>query len=249
MERGKSQERLMDRELEDMARRQRELAARVVDAPADLPPPADRRVLALDVQYQGGLGHVAGSLWRGAEELGTYCGALSAPVAYVPGYFCFREGPLLLALVRRLQAEGHGFDLLVVDGHGIAHPRRFGAACWLGIACDLPAVGCAKEPLLPERGDPGPERGSFAPVRLGEEEVGSVLRTQTGINPVYVSPGHRIDLAGAREALLSLPGRYRLPDPLRRADHAARMRARGGPPQPGEGTDLGPLEPARPPWG
>ena len=205
-------------------------------------------MLALDVQYGRNLGHVAGSLWRGAEELGTWVGTLRVDVEYVPGYFCFREGPPLLALVSRLKAEGLADpDLLVVDGHGIAHPRRFGVACWLGLASGVPTLGCAKESLLPSPEDPAAPRGSDVPILLDGEQVGWGLRLHDKVNPVFSSPGHLVSLEDARSQVMALPGDYRIPDPLRRADHACRMQCKGMLAE-DDGQALGALQHVTPPW-
>jgi deoxyribonuclease V len=236
----------VDETFEALAAKQARLASRVVLSSAVLP--AEPTVLALDVQYGRNLGHVAGSLWRGSDELGTWVGTLRVSVDYVPGYFCFREGPPLLALVERLSAEGTPTpDLLIVDGHGIAHPRKFGVACWLGLACGIPTLGCAKESLLPNANDPDPPRGSDVAIVLEGEQVGWGLRMQDGVNPVFASPGHLISLGDARERILSLPGSYRIPDPQRRADHACRMQCKGMLTEE-DGEALGTLQEATPPW-
>ncbi|RAY12530.1 endonuclease V [Actinomadura craniellae] len=139
---------------------------------------------------------------------------------YVPGLFAFRELPALLDALEALTTVP---DLLVCDGHGLAHPRRFGLACHLGVLTGLPAVGVAKTPLLGGYDEPGPERGAASPLRDGGETVGTVLRTQAGVKPVYVSAGHRIDLPTARRHVLALSPRYRLPETTRRADHLSRQ--------------------------
>lgn len=230
-------------------RLQEELARRVVVPAEPLPALApEDQLLALDVQYVGDVAHVGATLWSGADqELGAFSGQLTVEVPYVPGAFCFREGPPLLALVDALRRGGRADPaLLLVDAHGLAHPRRFGAACWLGLACDLPTIGCAKETLLPYSGHLKPTRGGTLDVLLGKAPVGVALRTRDGVNPVFVSPGHRVSLAGAAAAVLALPGSYRVPDPLRRADQVARQRARGE--HPAGVNDLGVLSPVQPPW-
>jgi deoxyribonuclease V len=133
---------------------------------------------------------------------------------YVPGYLSFREGPVLEQAFRKLRTRP---DLVLFDGQGIAHPRRFGLASHLGVRWDLPSVGCAKSRLTGSAEPPGPRKGDWTPLRDDGEIVGSVVRTRTGVKPVWVSPGHRIDHAGAREAVLAATTRYRLPEPTRRA--------------------------------
>jgi deoxyribonuclease V len=147
---------------------------------------------------------------------------LPASFPYVPGYLSFRELPGLLAAFARLRVRP---DLVVCDGHGRAHPRRFGLASHLGVALDLPTIGCAKSVLVGDWVAPARERGAFAPLRDGRELLGSALRTQAGIAPVFVSIGHRISLAAARRWILRLAPEHRIPEPIRAA-HAESNRAR-----------------------
>jgi deoxyribonuclease V len=144
---------------------------------------------------------------------------------YVPGLLSFRETPALLAALRRLRAEP---DLVLCDAHGLAHPRRFGLACHVGILCGRPTVGCAKRRLVGAHDAPGWSRGSTAPVHDRGEIVGAVVRTRDGVKPVYVSVGDRIDLRSAVQVVLDCAVRFRLPEPIRLADHLA-GRARLGP--------------------
>lgn len=141
-----------------------------------------------------------------------------SPFPYIPGLLSFREGPLLLRALRRLKTRP---DLLLFDGHGLAHPRRFGIACHLGLLLDRPSVGCAKSLLIGEHAEPGRERGAWAPLMHEGARVGAALRTRRGVRPVYVSPGHRIGLAAAIRWVLACGGGYRLPEPARRAHQLA----------------------------
>jgi deoxyribonuclease V len=113
-------------------------------------------------------------------------------------------------------------DLLVADGHGLAHPRRFGLACHLGLETGLPTVGVAKTPLGSYT-QPGPERGARTRLMDGNDEVGAALRTQSNIKPIFVSIGHRIDLNTACTKVLALSNKYRLPETTRQADHLCRL--------------------------
>jgi deoxyribonuclease V len=149
---------------------------------------------------------------------------LPASFPYVPGYLSFRELPALLAAFAKLRVAP---DLVVCDGHGRAHPRRFGLASHLGVALDLPALGCAKSLLVGEHAAPGRARGAFAPLRDGGVTIGSALRTQAGVAPIYVSVGHRVSLATARRWVLHLAPEFRVPSPVRAA-HAESNRARRG---------------------
>jgi deoxyribonuclease V len=114
---------------------------------------------------------------------------------YVPGLLSFREVPALIELFGNLRLTP---DAVMLDGQGVAHPRRFGLACHLGLWLDLPCVGCAKSWLVGDYTDPGPLAGDAAPLTVSGEEVGAAVRSAAGAKPVFVSPGHRIDAAGAR---------------------------------------------------
>jgi len=138
---------------------------------------------------------------------------------YIPGLLSFRELPAICALLQQVTVIP---DLLICDGQGIAHPRRFGLACHLGVMFDVPAIGCAKTPLLGAVCEPGLARGDSAALLDRGDTVGCALRTRSGVKPVYVSPGHRISVASACEWVLKLAPRFRLPEPLRLADQAAR---------------------------
>ena len=142
---------------------------------------------------------------------------------YVPGLLSFRECPALLAALRRL-SETPG--ALICDGQGLAHPRRFGLACHVGLIADLPTLGCAKSRLVGEHAEPGARRGSHRRLAHRGETVGRVLRTRDGVRPVYVSVGHRIDLDAAVRLVLACGAGYRLPEPTRLADRlVARVRS------------------------
>ncbi len=142
-----------------------------------------------------------------------------AAFPYVPGLFAFRELPALVEALERLTVTP---DLLVCDGYGLAHPRRFGLACHLGVLTGLPSLGVAKTPFVGTHTTPDRERGSWTPIVLDDTTVGRTLRTQRAIKPVYVSQGHRITLDTATAQVLRLAPRFRLPDPIRAADHLAR---------------------------
>lgn len=138
---------------------------------------------------------------------------------YVPGLFAFRELPSLLKALAELKVEP---DVLVCDGQGIAHPRRFGLASHAGVVTGLPSIGAGKQ-ALGRYDPPGPKRGDWTPLVDNEEVVGRALRTQDGVKPVFVSIGHRIDLATATDLVLRLSPRYRLPETTRAADQLGRQ--------------------------
>lgn len=133
---------------------------------------------------------------------------------YVPGYLSFRETPALLAALAGLHRRP---DLVLCDGHGLAHPRRFGLACHLGVLLDLPAIGVAKSRLVGSHAALPEARGAWVPLRDAGETIGAVLRTRAGVRPVYVSFGHRVGLETAIALVLRCAPCYRVPEPIRRA--------------------------------
>ena len=135
---------------------------------------------------------------------------------YVPGYLSFREAPAVIEALGRLHRLP---DLLICDGHGRAHPRRFGLACHIGVWLDLPTIGCAKSRLVGTHLEPGRRRGAHRRLVDGGEVIGEVVRTREGVRPVFVSVGHRIALPTARRWILRLARRTRLPEPIRAAHH------------------------------
>jgi deoxyribonuclease V len=138
---------------------------------------------------------------------------------YISGLFAFREVPALTRALEELTVEP---DVLVCDGHGLAHPRRFGLAAHLGVLTDLPSIGVAKNSYGAAT-EPGPARGDRSAVTSDGEIVGRVLRTQPGVKPIYVSVGHRFTLDSACDLVLRLAPRYRLPETTRTADHLGRI--------------------------
>ena len=140
---------------------------------------------------------------------------------YVPGLLSFREAPLLAQALERLKGAP---DLLLIDGQGYAHPRRFGIASHVGLMADLPTIGCAKSRLCGEHAEPGAGRGSKAELRQGGEVIGAVLRTRAGVKPLYISVGHKISIEAAVQWALRLAPRFRLPEPIRVADALSKGR-------------------------
>ena len=152
----------------------------------------------------------------GVVETKVARGRLDFP--YIPGLLSFRESPLTLAACERL---GITPDLILVDGQGVAHPRRFGLASHLGLFLDTPTIGCAKSLLCGSHEVPGVEPGSYAEVIDRGEIIGVALRTKLGVKPVYVSIGHKIDLQTAIHWVMECCRGYRLPEPTRLAHLAA----------------------------
>jgi deoxyribonuclease V len=137
---------------------------------------------------------------------------------YIPGLLSFREVP---AALEALAALGTRPDLLLCDGQGLAHPRRFGLACHLGLLSDIPAIGVAKTHLFGAYDPVGEERGSWQPMRDRNEVIGAVLRTRRGTKPLFVSIGHRVSLASGIELVLACRPKYRLPETTRWAHRYA----------------------------
>jgi deoxyribonuclease V len=145
---------------------------------------------------------------------------------YVPGLLSFREVPALLRAFTDLRATP---DVVMLDGQGVAHPRRFGLACHLGLWLGLPCVGCAKSRLVGEYDGPGPDAGDTSKLVIDTEQVGVVLRSAAGAKPVFVSPGHMIDVGSAAAVVRATLSGYRHPVPTRLAHMAAnRAREAGG---------------------
>jgi deoxyribonuclease V len=177
-----------------------------------------RYVAGADVAYTRSREQLIAAIviWdREQSEVVEYC-VERQPVRfpYVPGLLSFRESPAVLEAFGRLNLEP---DLLMVDGHGYAHPRRFGIACHLGVLLDLPTIGCAKSLLVGEH-KPVPDRvGAWVPLRDHNEVIGAALRTRVHVRPIYVSVGHKLDLEQAIYLTLQCCTGYRLPEPSRQA--------------------------------
>jgi deoxyribonuclease V len=204
-------------------RRQRELARQVIleDGFSGL-----SLVAGVDVSVprEGDLGRAAVVVWRPADGAVVEQVTAEARVLfpYVPGLLAFREGPPIEAALRRLKTEP---DLFIVDGQGIAHPRRLGIAAHLGVLLDRPTIGCAKSRLYGIDAEPGPDAGASVPLRAPDgSRLGSILRTRAGTNPLYVSPGHRISFETAESAVVACCRGYRLPEPQRLADKLSKAR-------------------------
>jgi deoxyribonuclease V len=145
--------------------------------------------------------------------------ALEADVPYVPGFLSWRECP---PVARALEMLQHEADCILVDGHGLLHPRFCGLACVIGLMFDRCTVGCAKSPWRSDWSEPGEQRGDWSPVRLDGRVVGATVRTRPGVAPVWVSPGHKCDVEGAVNTVLQV-SRTRIPEPLRLAHRAASL--------------------------
>jgi len=194
-----------------------------------LAPP--KLVAGLDVSYEIGTDRVAAAAvvieLRTLEVMETAIAHGEATFPYVPGLLAFREVPILLEVLGKLVSRP---EVLVCDGYGIAHPRRFGLACHMGVLTGLPSFGVAKSPFTATFADPGLRRGDWSPLVDGGEILGRVVRTQSGVKPVFVSVGHRINLDQATDLTLRLSRQYRIPEAIRKADFLSReaLRKRHG---------------------
>ncbi|HWS37327.1 MAG TPA: deoxyribonuclease V [Actinoplanes sp.] len=196
------------------------LRARVIDEPG---PAAPTTVAGLDVAYAADDSRLAAAVVvlnladLSIADTAVVKGRPAFP--YVPGLFAFREVPALMDALEKLSVRP---DVLICDGHGLAHPRRFGLAAHLGVLTDLPSFGVGKTRLVGDWEPVGEQRGARSPLIDSGETVGAVLRTRSGVKPVFVSAGHRIGLDRACDLTLRLTPHFRLPETTRIADRACR---------------------------
>jgi len=177
-------------------------------------------IVGVDVGFRGELARAAAVAVRFPDLAPLAQAVAEVPVTfpYIPGLLAFREAPAILAALERLPLSP---QVLMVDGHGISHPRRMGIATHLGVYLDLPSIGCAKSKLWGRYEMPPDEPGAWSPLWDGEEMIGAVLRTQAGASPVFVSIGHRISLENAIATVMACVRGHRLPEPTRLAHLAA----------------------------
>jgi deoxyribonuclease V len=189
------------------------------------PLPLERltRVAGVDVGFHNGLARAAAVLLSFPELQILQEAVVEIPLQfpYIPGLLSFREAPSILAALGELEQAP---DLILCDGQGLAHPRRFGLACHIGVLTGLPALGCAKSILIGVHKPVGEERGSVVNLVDHDEIIGAVVRTRTNVKPVIISIGNRIDLESAVQAVLACGTGYRLPEPTRQADRIASRR-------------------------
>ncbi len=195
---------------------QSQLAAKII---VRKPSKSLRYIAGVDLAFTPGMTHcvAAAVIWDRQQKNvaeSTYA-KRAVRFPYIPGLLSFREAPAVLAALRKLR---HRVDAIMCDGHGLAHPRRFGIACHVGYICNVPAIGCGKSRLIGEHEEPAMRRGSSRILRVGDEKIGIVLRTRDNVKPVYISVGHLIDLESARRVSLDCACGFRLPEPTRQAD-------------------------------
>ncbi len=177
-------------------------------------------VAGIDTGYRDGMSQAAVVSFKypGLKPLEQAVSQRPVNFPYIPGLLSFREAPVILEALEKLDQLP---DLLIIDGHGIAHPRRFGIACHIGLLLDVPSIGCAKNILVGEYDEPGPEQGGFSYLKDQKEIIGAVLRTRSNVKPVFVSIGHRVDLKDCIHFVLNCCRGFRLPETTRRADRLA----------------------------
>jgi deoxyribonuclease V len=200
---------------------QKRLAGRIVRA--DRLGPV-RHVCGVDVHYFDGMAQAAAAVYSFPQLKRRAHAVARKPVSfpYIPGLLSFREIPAALAALAALPLAP---DLILCDAQGIAHPRRCGLASHLGLLAGTPSIGVAKTRLVGEHREPHARRGAWAPLIDRGERIGAVLRTRTGVKPVYLSIGHRVSLATALRYVMACTTRYRIPEPLRWAHRLASGKA------------------------
>jgi len=178
-----------------------------------------------DVEYDKESDTIVGAIvvldYETKELLDSASYAMEASFPYIPGLFSFREMPPLLESFKKLRIYP---DLIICDAHGIAHPRRFGLACHLGVELGIPTIGCAKSRLVGKYNPVTTDRASISDLldETTNEIIGKVLRTQKDINPVFVSIGHKISINTACKIVLDMTSDFRLPETTRISDALAR---------------------------
>ncbi len=148
------------------------------------------------------------------ELLELHTGTEDVRFPYIPGYLTFREAPLLLKLFEKLSQTP---DLVMLDGQGIAHPRKLGLGAHIGIFLNLPTIGVAKSRLLGKYIEPGPQKGDWTWLTHHGEKIGMVIRTRNNVKPIFVSPGYLIDFDNCLKWIMRCSLKYRIPEPTRRA--------------------------------
>ncbi|HYF56634.1 MAG TPA: deoxyribonuclease V [Salinarimonas sp.] len=190
----------------------------VLDTPLD--PASIRLVAGVDVSVKQDQSHAAVvvATFPGFEPVETVLAQAPTPFPYVPGLLSFREGPVLEEALARLRSEP---ELFLVDGMGTAHPRRMGIACHMGLWLERPTIGCGKTLLVGRFGALSQDKGAHVPLIHRGETIGAAVRTRAGTNPMFISPGHRCDIASAVAVVMACSPKWRIPEPIRLAHNAA----------------------------
>ena len=179
-------------------------------------------VAGIDISSPDADGWVLGAVvvlrWPELELAEVRIGRAQPPIPYIPGYLAFREVPAAIDALEKLEITP---DVILVDGQGTAHPRRFGLACHLGLVTEVPTIGCAKSRLIGRYDALDAQRGASSPLVDKGDVVGAAVRTRDNVSPVYVSVGHKVDLESAIATVLKCCRKYRLPETTRFAHNAA----------------------------
>lgn len=196
---------------------QRQLQGRLLVQPLERDP---RVIAGIDVSVKGERARAAVVSLSYPDLVPLQAVTAELPVffPYIPGLLAFREGPVVLEALARMEDRP---DVLMFDAQGLAHPRRMGLATHLGILLDMPAVGCAKSRLRGVYDEPGVAKGSWSLLKDGDDVIGAVVRTRNNVRPLFVSVGHRVDLEAAIDLVLGCAAKYRLPEPTRWAHRVA----------------------------
>lgn len=208
---------------------QRELAERVrLSGPRLEPKTVAGADIALDRHKDEGIAAVIVYSYPGLVEIERRSARGNLTYPYIPGLLSFREAPILLKAFSKLQGTP---DVVLFDGQGIAHPRGLGLASHMGLWLCIPTIGCAKSRLVGEHGEPGITRGSWTELEYERDgrrtTIGACLRTRDRVKPIYVSPGHLIDIETSIDIVLGCLDKTRIPKPTREADRLVGQIARG----------------------
>lgn len=189
----------------------------------DVPFKRPRNIAGVDVAYlpeeNQSVATVVVLSYEGLETVESAVAKMETPFPYIPGLLSFREIPVILKAIEKLSRLP---DLILVDGHGRAHPRRFGIASHLGLWLKHPTIGVGKSRLCGQFRQPGKGRGSSTPLVHQGEVIGRVLRTRAGVKPIFLSVGYGLPLKDCVDWTLAVTPRFRLPEPIRRADQLCR---------------------------
>jgi len=172
--------------------------------------------MSIDEETMEGIAGVVIFTFPGLEIVERKYARRKITYPYIPGLLSFREAPILLSAFEKIEHEP---DLVIFDGQGIAHPRRLGIASHMGIILDKPAIGCAKSLLCGEYIEPAKKMGSISSLFDGDKTIGVTLRSRDNVHPIFISPGHKIDLDTSLKIILACCDGYRIPKPTRIADH------------------------------
>jgi deoxyribonuclease V len=208
--------------IEQARKIQESLATKVLCIPLRKAP---KLIAGVDAAFSENQAFAAACLFAFPELslLDEVCVVSSISFPYIPGYLSFREGEAIIRALRLLKAKP---DLILIDGQGIAHPRRIGIASHIGVLLDQPTIGCAKSRLVGEFKEPDWQRGAHSPLLFKEKIVGAVVRTRDHVRPLFISPGHKVSLKNAMEIVLQTTRGFRIPEPLRRADFLSKRAKR-----------------------